>query len=212
MAKPVDHDALSATGTVAGSAVKWGVIAAIACVALPAVFLGSIAGVAGALIGAGLGGVVAVAATPIAGTVGLFKGGSRVARERQAHRDATSARDFSLAHKANDREIAGMQQGYMTAMQDMQPMVSQREKLAFEQGQQSVVQKIQEQMDAQAAAQNGAKAPAGAMAASTADGAAAKSTVKGGFADKELSLNCESKAQAVLKQRELDALAPKQLS
>jgi hypothetical protein len=225
MADAIDHDAASTTATVATKAVKWGVIGAIAAFAIPAVVVGG----AGLLLGAGIsamatggiGGAIAsisgflvgalgVAGGIAAGTasaasfggaaaaggalVGVAKGGAQVSAENAAFRRRENGVQFTEAKKANEREIRGFQQGYAVATADMEPKIQQREKNAFDNGQKYVVDQIHDHMNAQMQAQAGAV-----------------KTASVGFGEKELSLKCESKAEAVLKQRELDAMAQKQV-
>ena len=225
MADPIDHDGLSTGATVASSAIKWGVLGAIAAFAIPAVVIGGTglllgAGIAGMATG-GIGGALAsivgfavgaagvvgglIAGTSSAATfggaaaaggglLGVIKGGERVSRENAAYRNRHNNVQLAGAKKANDSEIKGIQEGYAIARADLEPAIQQREKAAFEKGQEFVVTQIKDHMNAQMKAQSGA-----IQTAST------------GFAGKELSLKCESKAEAVLQQRELDSMAQKQV-
>lgn len=215
MVESIQHDAMSTTATVAGKAAKWGLIGAIAAFAVPAVVIGggglllgaavaslatgpvmgaiaSLAGLAISVTGI-LGGIAAgtASAASFGGTaavggalVGVAKGGNQVSRENAAYRDREKSLQFADARKANDREIRGMQQGYAIARADMEPMIQQREQAAFQKGQELVVSQLQEQMNAQM------KAQAGATQTATAD-----------VGGKQLSLKCESKAEAKWQER-----------
>lgn len=216
----INHDGVSATATVAGKAVKWGAIGALAAFAIPAAVgviagmgiaalatggvLGAIASVTGFLVGAAGVGAGIYSAAVYGGTaavggglLGAIKGGSQVSRENAAyqnrHHSHGQNRQLATAKTFNDGEIKGIQEGYQLARADMEPAIQQREQRAFQKGQDMVVEQIQEHMNAQMGAQ-------------------ASQTKTGKFADKEIALKCESKAQAVIKERDLAAMQPKQLS
>ncbi|MBY0408318.1 MAG: hypothetical protein K2Q01_11565 [Rickettsiales bacterium] len=211
MADPIDHDGLSTAATVGSKAVKWGLLGAIAAFAIPALavtgvglLLGSFFGIGA--IGAGIGAVVGTivgastaatyggGAAVAGGLVGAIRGSDQVSRENAAHRNRGRDHQLRQAKTYNDHEIRGIQEGYHIAQADMQPIMQQREMAAYQKGRIDLANQIQEQMNAQMAAQAGAS-----------------QTTKANFADKELSLKCESKAEAVLKQRELEAMTQKQV-
>ncbi len=230
MADPINHDGFSTAATVGGKAVKWGLLGAIAAFAIPAVviggagllagaaisalatggIMGGIASVAGLLVSAAgvVGGVVAGVssaasfgggAAVVGGALGAVKGVGQVVDENSAYRNRGQGKQNTRAKTFNDGEIKGIQEGYQIAKSDIEPQIQKREQVAFQKGQEFVVNQIQEHMSAQMAA--GAD-PKGQQAAAAA---------AGGFAGKEIELKCESKAKAVLKQREVEAMMPKQL-
>lgn len=212
----INHNAASTVATAGGKAVKYGLLGGLAAAVIPAVvvggggllvaaFVGSLAtgsvmgGVAalaslvigaaaivgGIAAGASSAGMIGTGAVVGGGLLGAMRGGNQVSRENQAFRNR------SQAAAPNPQEIKGVQQGYQMAQAEMMPMMQQREQMAFQKGQEAVVSQLQEQMNAQMTA-------------------AASQEKKGNFADKELSLKCESKAQAILKDREIKAIAPKE--
>ncbi|NCY26903.1 MAG: hypothetical protein EBX37_19365 [Alphaproteobacteria bacterium] len=161
-------------------------------------FLAGAAGVVGGVIAGGYsaaayGGAAAVGG----GLIGVMKGGSQVTRENSAYANRHHARgqnrQLAAAKTFNDGEIKGIQEGYQLARADMEQNIQKREQQAFQKGQEYVVEQIQEHMNAQMTAQ-------------------ASQTKSANFAEKEIALKCESKAQAVLKERDIAAMQPKQLT
>jgi hypothetical protein len=209
--KAIDHDGVSTVATVGYKAAKWGIIGAIAAFALPMVAGFAAAAVASAILPAAIGSIAATliggagivaglftgvtyggAAAAGGGLIGAIKGGGQVNRENHAYAQRGHSKSMTKAREMNDRDIHNIQQGYGMAMHDLEPVVHQREAAAFARGQEALASQIQEQINAQ----------------STSAGAQTKT---GKFADKQLSLKCESKAEAILKERDLKEMAPKQL-
>jgi hypothetical protein len=213
MADPIHHDGASTVATVGSKAVKWGLLGAIASFAIPALVIGAplflagaaIGGVIGSILGGlgivgGLGAGIAGAAyggtaSMIGGSLlGVAKGGDQISKENAAYRNRGRKNENSVVKAFNDGEIKGIQEGYQIARTDMEPMTQKREQVAFQKGQEFVVHQIQEHMQAQ---------EAGAVPGAEKD-------KPGKFAGK-VALKCESKAEAIIQQREADAMAPKQL-
>jgi hypothetical protein len=229
MADPIEHDGLSATGTVAGKAVKYGVLGGLAVVAGGALLgalagiaavglastvltlgyvgfgaaassgLGVVAGIAGAVLGGAgslsLGGIGAL----VGGMLGVAKGGEQVSRENQASRSRVAGKQNTVAKAFSDGEVKGIQEGYQIARADMEPVAQKREQVAFQKGQEFVVNQIQEHMNSQMQEKPAAAVKAG--------GFAQKEMAKGGG----ITLQCESKAKAILEQRVVNGLAAKEI-
>lgn len=229
MADPINHDGLSSAATVGMKAAKWGLMGALVAFALPALVIGGTSLAVGAAIGGaigsviGIGGLVAGVATGAVsafsfgstaaiagGIVGAARGGDQVNREATAYRNRGAGVQNGKAKLFNDGEVRGLQEGYQIARADMEPMIQQREQAAFQKGQEYVVHQIQEQMNAQMQAA-AAQAPGQTQALAQNQNQAQTPAKVGAFADKALTLKCESKAQAVLEQRKLDAMAQKQI-
>lgn len=245
MVEPINHDGASTAATMGGKALKWGALGAIAAFAIPALVIGgggilagmAIAGMSTGLMGGllsvvgaivGVAGVVvgvttgATAAATYGGTaavagagIGLIRGGQQVSRENaEAHKRA-SGPDFSKQKAGNDREIAGIQKGYHIAMADAEPIMQQREQVAFIKGQESIIEQINAHVAANSPGQG--KGPGANSTVSPGEGkpgGVAPGEAKGpgiGFADKEMKLQCSSRAELVVKKRDISAAAPKQL-
>lgn len=215
MADPINHDASSTVATVGSKAVKWGLLGAIASFAIPALVIGAPLFLAGAAIGGVMGSILGVlgivggvgagvagaayggTASIIGGSLlGVAKGGEQISKENAAYRNRGQRHHNTMTKAFNDGEIKGIQEGYQIARTDMEPLAQKREQVAFQKGQEYVVHQIQEHMQAQQ------------TQTVTQPGEEGK---PGKFAGK-LALKCESKAEAIIQQREADAMAPKQLS
>jgi len=232
MADTIEHDNLSSTATVGSKAVKWGLIGAIAAFALPALLIGG----AGLLLGSGVaamatggfwGGLASVGGFAIGGAfvvtgvvvgsssavaygggaavagglIGVLDGANQVSRENAAHRKHLAGHDFAHAKQANSREMLGFQKGAEFAAAEMEQMAHKREQMAFEAGERSVVEKLQQRMNAQMPGQAGSANGHGSPSV------APDSSKGSGFASKESSLTCESRAEVVVNERQEAATA-----
>jgi len=203
---PINHDGLSTATTVGTKALKYSLLGAAAAALIPlAIFAGG-GLLIGAAVGGGLGsliggaGIIAGIATGIAGFVsggtygaigggflGAIKGGDQVSRENRAFRSRVEHNQSRHQNKMgkiyNDGEIKGIQEGYQMGH-------SEGEAAGFQKGQQFVVEQLQKHM---AAEQEAAHQPERKFAGTVA-------------------CKCESKAEAIIKEREVQAATPNQIS
>ena len=225
-ADPINHDGITTVGTVGSKAVQYGAMGALAAVVVPAVLAvatvalayaavttiaaGTVAAVAGGValgIGAVISGIMAAGSFGFAGAaavgggfLGALKGADKVSRENSAFRQRVTERlnghENKEAKLFNDGEIKGIDEGYALAMQDMQPQLQ----AAFQKGQETIVQQIQEHMMQAAEAQQ--QAPAQALVQDQPQQAK--------LADKfECKAAC--KAEAVIQERQEKAAQPNQV-
>jgi len=228
MAKdPINHDGFSTTATIGSNVVKYGLLgvaaAAVGGFALAVLGAGILTAVtgygfvqgAGTMLGGGaltwiVGGGAAITSGIFAGGwgavgggfLGLFKGAEQVSRENNAFRKRVVERmqggENKEAKLFNDGEIKGIDEGYAMAVKDMEPQMQ----VAFQKGQESVVQQIQEQMMKAAAEAEQSQQSAPALAA------AAPQPAKGNLADK--FPKAEHKAEAIIQERQEQAAQPHQ--
>lgn len=208
MAEAINHDGASTVATVGSKAVKWGLLGGALALALPLAFVGGTiaAGLAAAgaattagMLGMGglalLSGVMAFVtsgyagiATVGGGVIGALKGSNQVSQENNAFRtrvmENMRGRENKQAKLFNDGEVKGLQEGYNIGRAD-------GEQTGFQKGQEFVVHQIQQHMQAEAAA-------------------AEQQTQQKKFAD-TVACKCESKAEAIIKERETQAAAPNQI-
>lgn len=207
-ADPINHDGVSTVATVGEKAVKWGLIGGALAFLLP-IGIGLAAGYAAIALAsagtiAGIAGAIGVSALGIAGMIGtwglgsagavgggligIFKGADKVSRETNAFRnrvmDNMRGRQNKDAKLFNDGEVKGLQEGYAIGRQD-------GEQVGFQKGQEFVVHQIQQHMQAEAAA-------------------AQKMEQQKKFAGK-VACKCESKAEAIISERENQAATPNQI-
>lgn len=150
----------------------------------------------------------------VGGGLGVLKGADQVSRESSAFRSRVTARmqgaETTEIKKHNDMEIAGIQEGYAIAAQDMSAKMAQASQEAYQKGQESVVAQIQEQMMKAAAAEAGNSAAAAQQPVvhqPVVHQPAASHEKK--HADKFSKVEC--KAEAIVHHREEQAATPRQI-
>lgn len=232
MADPINHDGLSTTATVAGSAAKWGLLGAVAAFALPLLVLGggglllggavaaaatggaagAVASIGGFLIGAVgvIGGLFAgVASASAVGGTAAAAGGliGAVKGANQVGRENAAYRNRGLNHQFKEARAG-----------------NDRELKGFNEGYSARGADMEPQIQAReiAAFDRGeknvlrqlqehveAQQPGAGKGRGTGTVEPGSSKGSGGFSGKELSLSCESKAKIELAKRDASNSAEK---